>query len=179
VRDPLCRLCRLNLVQAYVESGQFDNAESLLPSVDDPRLDSLRANVSLLQGNFAEALVQFDALGERWWSRLKGRSMALYSLGLNEASLESLAELEAHDDQQSTLLIAEVHAWRQEPELALAWIEKAIEQIGPEWVLSEVLRNPVLKSYATRPPLSDWASEYDLAPDQLQAIAFDLQLPGN
>lgn len=146
VLDPLNFAGHFNLAGRYSYAGRFEEAEASLRRAADvnPAGGAVNAGLAitrLLQGRPQEALEAgrkevIDA------SRLVVVAMAEHALGHGPRSDEALAELTAGHGGSSAYNIAMVFAWRDEPERAFEWLERAYAQkdIG----LADLLIDPFL-----------------------------------
>jgi TolB-like protein/Tfp pilus assembly protein PilF len=83
--------------------------------------------VLLLQGNAHAALQETRQETEEGW-RLSGLALALHALGRRGESDGTLATLKSKYAGDMAYQIAEVHAFRGEPDLAFMWLELAYAQ---------------------------------------------------
>jgi TolB-like protein len=79
----------------------------------------------LLVGNPSAALAEARRCAPGMW-RLRGEAVAEHSLGNVAGSDAALAAFVAEFAIPSPYQVAEIHAWRGEADLAIAWLEKAI-----------------------------------------------------
>ena len=180
-RDPLCTLCVYQLAKAYRDAGRLEEAERTMRNFS---LATGRggwhtiATIRLLDGDGEGALQALSNIpdpGDPW--RLHGRAMALYSLGRDQESQSELARLEAQQTERAAGLAAEVYAWRGELDRALSAAEGIAARAKHHWKVldwtSPFLR-PVLETERGQAMLRP----YGLADEQLAAIPFAVQLPG-
>ena len=72
--------------------------------------------------------------------------------------------------------MARIYAWTGENELALEWLEKFVEERGPE-ALSGLSRG-FYKRLAHDPRFDDLLRKYGQHPDQREVIPFNFTPPG-
>jgi TolB-like protein/Flp pilus assembly protein TadD len=131
--DPLAGRTRRQLAQLLLDAGKTDEAreaaqqlESVLPN--SWASTSTLGLVALAEGNFREALTQFQRDPGPW--NLIGTAMAQHSLGNAAASQAALDQLLQDPRYPMSLAyqIAEAYAWRGERAKALEWLERAYQQ---------------------------------------------------
>jgi TolB-like protein/cytochrome c-type biogenesis protein CcmH/NrfG len=82
--------------------------------------------------------------------RLEGAAVAHFTLGQQTEARRALDELEARHAEEWAFQIAEVHAWRGEPDEAFAWLERARRQRDAGVVLM-LKTSPYLRSLRADP----------------------------
>ena len=131
--DPLGGRARRQLAQLLLDAGKTDEAreaaqqlESVLPN--SWASTNTLAMVGLAEGNFREALTQFQRDPGPW--NLIGTAMAQHSLGNAAASQAAMDQLLRDPRYPMSLAyqIAEAYAWRGERAKALEWLERAYQQ---------------------------------------------------
>jgi serine/threonine-protein kinase len=105
------------------------------------------ALILVLQGRGAEAEPYVSMEPEESWRRYAAAVVAA-SGGRGEAADDALSRLLELSDTMA-FQIAEVHAFRGEPDLAMEWLERAYLQ--RDGGLSEILTSPFLKALAGDP----------------------------
>jgi len=108
-----------------------------------PGLVGLGRNL-LLQGRAAEALATFERTSDEDYL-LWGRAAAGHSLGNADASRAALDTLVARRGESQAFAIAELHAWRGDPEAALDWLERAAARRDGS-ISGEIASDPFLRS---------------------------------
>src|SRR5678816_882391 len=98
--------------------------------------------LELQEGHAQVALDQSRRFGEVW--RQMGVAMAEHSLGHVRESQQALDELIAKYAHDWAFQIAEVYAWRGEPDKAFEWLERAYVQRDPGFAVFK--SDPTLKS---------------------------------
>jgi TolB-like protein/Tfp pilus assembly protein PilF len=88
---------------------------------------SVTGAIALAEGRYADALTEFRK-DNSTASKLIGSSMAEHSLGHAAASQAALDELIQKQGATLAYQIAEIYAWRGEPDQAFAWLERAYRQ---------------------------------------------------
>jgi serine/threonine-protein kinase len=143
-RDPLDARSWAALAFAYDARGDLELAErasrrSLAVSPEGIGLVPLGYTL-LLASKPAEAQAAFVRAPAVY--RLWGTAMAEHALGHPAAAKAALDELEAKSGHVAAMLAAEVHAWRNEKDLAFSWIDRAVA--NGEHEASMVRSHPIL-----------------------------------
>ena len=143
--EPLSALARYNLASILFSAGRIAEAGAELRSLKE--LNPVHSNhgdlhglVALLEGRFDEALA-IAVEQPREPSRLALRAMALHGLGRraeSDAALRGLME----STPLEPLLVAEVHAFRGEADLAFEWLHAAAAASPPKPWLAPSGRMP-------------------------------------
>jgi len=130
--DPLNAATRESLAQVCWAMGRQEEAEAnfkkaleLNPGLPDGH-ESLGL-VYLAQGRFQDTLVEIER--EPWAPlHLRGQAVAYYALGRKKESDTALSELIAKYQTSAAFQIADVYAFRKEPDQAFEWLERAYMQ---------------------------------------------------
>ena len=104
-----------------------------------------------------------------------GLVMAYHELGQRENSDQVLAALIEKYESGAAYNIAYVMAFRGETDRAFEWLDKAVEYGDPG--LSEILGWPLFRNIQNDPRWLPFLSSIGYAPDQLAAVAFEVQPP--
>jgi TolB-like protein/Flp pilus assembly protein TadD len=130
--DPLNDARRISLGQLCWTMGRreeteanFKKALELNPGV--PRPHELLGLVYLAQGRAQDALAEIEREPLAGW-RLQGQAITYYALGRKKESDTALAELITKYQSQGAYQIAEVYAFRGEPDQAFRWLDRAYLQ---------------------------------------------------
>jgi TolB-like protein len=166
-REPLFVYAWTDLALLHLKSGQMKAARVALSralEIDPDNRLALRhlAVMNLLDGKPQEALSAAQRNPEPLW-RTMGSALAYRDLGRDADSLAALAELERTQGHGAAFQIAEVHAWRGEPDRAMAWLERAFEHRDSGLAL-EVKGDPLLTSIRNDPRYLALLSRMNLAP---------------
>jgi TolB-like protein/Tfp pilus assembly protein PilF len=135
--DPLSATGIYNLGFRYLVAGQAADAEATMKRLLELRPDrhgahGLLGDAHLLQGRAEAALAEYEKEVDPA-GLLAGRAMAQHLRGDRAASEAALRQLLAkHGDQAK--LIAEVHAYRGEVDLAFTSLERAYQNHDPDLV---------------------------------------------
>ena len=105
----------------------------------------------LLKGEAQAALTETQKESEEAW-RLIGLTMVYHTLGRKADSDAALAELTKKYAADWAYNIAYVLAWRNEPDRAFEWLDKAVTQQDPG--LSEVAIEPLFANLHEDPALA-------------------------
>jgi serine/threonine-protein kinase len=154
--DPLSASAWMTLGMLQVGNGQGAAGErSLARALEvDPESDYARQALTvrhLAAGQPESALAESSRCSDPMW-RLRGTAMAQHDLGRPRESQAALDELVARYAAPSPFQIAEVHAWRGEPDQAFSWLEKALE--GHDSGLMLILWDPLLRKLRGDPRLA-------------------------
>ncbi len=128
----------------------------------------------LQEGRLEEALVAAQREPDEG-HRLIALAMILHSLGQAGESDAALAATIGKFADDSAYNIAYVMAWRGDADQAFEWLEKAVSYSDPG--LSEIAIQPEFASLHDDPRWLPFLSRLGMAPDQLAAISFNVQLP--
>ena len=101
--------------------------------------------------------------------------MAHHAIGRHAESDAALAGTIANYSSYAACNIASVLAWRNEPDGAFEWLEKALTQ--QDMGLSEITYEPMFETLRNDPRSLPFLSRLGKAPDQLAEIRFDVALP--
>jgi TolB-like protein/Flp pilus assembly protein TadD len=146
--DPLSSSAWSNLGAIYLSNpDQFREAREALDhalSINPEASLALHylGVLELLEGHAQVALDQSRRAGEVW--RQMGVAMAEHSLGHVRESQQALDELIAKYAHDWAFQIAEVYAWRGEPDKAFEWLERAYVQRDAGFAVFK--SDPTLKS---------------------------------
>ena len=128
-RDPLSTLGAFFLGSFYNAAGQHALARAVLQKalVAAPGAGFVARELAfteLYEGKPAAALERFVQHPQPA-VRKYGRAMALYSLGQIKESQQALDDLIAENGEDWAYQVAEVFAWRADPDHAFEWLERA------------------------------------------------------
>jgi TolB-like protein/Tfp pilus assembly protein PilF len=145
--DPLSADAWSNLGSAYfIDRNQYREAREALDRAlaINPESSFAKFNLvtlELLEGHAQEALSVSRRAGEVFSQT--SVAMAEHTLGHARESQLALDELIAKYAHDSAYQVAEVHAWRGEPDKAFEWLERAYEQ--RDGGISSIKIDPLLK----------------------------------
>ena len=159
--DPLSAPGHFNLGLYLAAVNELQEAEAQLRHARElspmPGIDSEIARVLMLQRRFEEGLAMAEQM-PAGASREQNLALAYHGMGKARDADAALARLTAMAaapgaDSDLEISVAEVHAFRGNTNLALEWIEKALEPTSPAqsnaavtWMRHEILRSPFLVS---------------------------------
>ena len=146
--DPLDTISRLQLGYVLYVASRYDEAQAELKKALDLNPQAGFVHVTLGKILIAEAKPE-QALAEiekepNDWERLTAQALVYHALGREQDSTAALAELIAKHDTDSAFQIAEVYAFRGEPDNAFEWLERAYKQ--RDTGLPEIKTDPLFKS---------------------------------
>lgn len=116
--------------------------------------------IALLRGDRDAALAHFDDSAHVL--RLAGRAAALSSAGDRVGSERELEQLRTRYGHLDAFRVAQVHAWRNEPDAAFDWLARAIAQ--REASLMYLQFDPLLAPLRTDPRFAAVLAEVKLVP---------------
>jgi len=141
--DPLNYEALSHLALAYASVNRLTEAESTMRHLLklNPDYASAHSTLSLFlmrQGKAEDALAEGEREKEDFW-RLLAKTINLSALG---KKAEADAELDAYIrnyQEMGAYQIAEIYAWRNEPDEAFNWLETAYQQRDPglAWLLND------------------------------------------
>ena len=178
-RDPLNTNGHANLGLSYLSAGRMDDAigsfRTALRLAPEYAGAQQSIGVALLMKSDAQAaLTEIQKESDEVF-RLLGLTMAYHTLGRKADSDAALAELTKKYNAHAAYNIAYVLAWRNEPDRAFEWLDKAVTQEDPG--LSEIAYNPLFANLHADPRWLPFLRKIGKAPEQLAAIKFDVKLP--
>ena len=151
--DPVSWAVHYHLGLHLYYAGHLEDAEEALQKANELKPDALLVHttaglVHLAQGRPQDALTEIQQEPNPLW-RLYGLAIAHASLGNQEEANTALGQLIEKYANVATYQIAVVHAFRNEPEKAFLWLDKAYEQRDPG--LSEMGVDPLLANIKIDP----------------------------
>lgn len=134
-RDPACSLCVTLLVRSLRALGHHREAAQHIESIAawiEPNENTYwqLGAAWLVAGEAEKALAYFDKTGRPQGENL-GRALALHDLGRQsefEAEFQSMLQAPVPPREP----IARVYAWTGQNDLAFEWLERMVEQAGPQ-----------------------------------------------
>ena len=130
--DTLCSFCYLFLGNDLYQTGQYDEADTVLQKALqlDPQqgyVHFVRGQILLARGRPQDALPEMQQEPHEGL-KLAGEAMAYHSLGRRQASEAALRKLITLHGSTGAFQIAEVYAYRGEMDKAVEWLERAYQQ---------------------------------------------------
>ncbi len=164
--DTLCSSCYLFLGNDLYQTGQYDEADTVLQKA--LQLDSQQGYIHFVRGQILLARGRpQDALAEMQQEphdglKLAGEAMAYHSLGRRQASEGALRKLITLHGSTGAYQVAEVYAYRGEVDKALDWLDRAYQQhdSGMPYVKSDGL----FKALHQNPRYLELLKKMSLAP---------------
>jgi tetratricopeptide (TPR) repeat protein len=178
--DPVSPIASFNLAKRYLAAGRAEAAEAaardaLLLSPGYSGGHFLLGRALLLQGRAEEALVAFEE-EPREAMRLAGLGVAEHELGRpdrSDAALTGLVAIAGEDPASAACLVASVHAWREEPDEAFAWLDRAYEA-GGGGALRESRSEVLLHNLHSDARWQELLARAGLSDAQLASIEFEI-----
>jgi TolB-like protein/DNA-binding winged helix-turn-helix (wHTH) protein len=129
-------------------AGRYDQAQAALQKALDlnPQVPLVHLNLGkilLAEGRPQQALAEMEK-EPSGWGKLTGLALAYRALGREQDSNAALAELIAKHHTFSAYQVAQVYAYRGEPDKSFEWLERAYEQRDAG--LTEISTDPLLKN---------------------------------
>ena len=179
LRDPSCVNCLNTLSWAHRAAGEYDKAVDILRDAvawsPDRQLIYWALGSALLQaGQPAEALAAFEKEKMAGMGQF-GRIMALHDLGRTEEFEEDFA-LWQSEGSHNLEGIARIAAWTGANDLALEYLEKVVEQDGPE-SLTGIISGGFYNRLMLDPRFHAMLRKYGQHPDQREKIPFNYTPP--
>ncbi len=128
----------------------------------------------LMQGKAAEALTEINLEPSEAF-RLIGQTAAFHALGRKAESDATLQKLNDKYVRDWSFNIAGLHAFRDEPDLAFAALDKAIAYQDPGMIL--ISTSPLLMKLHKDPRWMPLLKKLGRSPEQVKAVRFDFKLP--
>jgi len=133
--DPLNYAALNQLSSAYEQLGRLDEAEKTIRHLltlnpDYVTAHSTLAYLLLRQGKAEQALAECENEREDFWRSL-GKAITLHSLGRKAEADAELASYVQLNHEFGAYQIGEIYAWRNEPDDAFQWLDKAYQQRDP------------------------------------------------
>jgi TolB-like protein/tetratricopeptide (TPR) repeat protein len=169
--DPLSSGIWSDLAMLLNADGDFAGAEAagrrcLQASPDNPVCGRYLGMALLHQGRPAEALALFDR-NSYVFHRLDGLSIAYHRMGQAQQSQAALDELVAKYSLSAAFQIAEVHAFRGEPDATFEWLERA--RIQHDGGLKYVRFDEVFQGLHADPRWKPFLAKLNLTTDRTRA----------
>lgn len=179
--DPLVASGHHNLGLAYFRARRWDEAIASNRAVLRLSPDYIGAQyyigAALLFKDEAEAALECFTRERDEEYRVKGSALAMHMLGREQESQARLTELEQRWGNEWPSEVAQAYAYTGDVEMAFQWLGRAVAQ--NEEGLSEQFLHPFYTSLHNDPRWADFLQRVGSSPAQLEAIEFDVELPGN
>jgi TolB-like protein/Tfp pilus assembly protein PilF len=145
-RDPVILPHLLGLGLLYEFSGDYDESlivyrQLLALNPDYPAVHAYRARVKIAQDKPESALREADQETDAFWKRY-ARILALIALERFDEAEPLLDQMIQENAYEAAFQIAEIHAFRGDPDSAFEWLERAYEQ--RDGGMSEIVGNQLL-----------------------------------
>ena len=179
--DPVNPVGYFNLGAGYLYAGRYDDAIDALETAlqFSPRRiggNYLLGQALLLKGDTENVLATMEQESHDVM-RLLGRVIGHYAAGDTETADRLLTELTENYAQDAAYNIAYVYAWRGLADPAFDWLQKAVTHGDPG--LSDVAVERLFSPSRSDPRWLPFLESIGKAPAQLDAITFDVRLPGS
>jgi tetratricopeptide (TPR) repeat protein len=155
--DPLDSTSRLQLGYVLYVTSRYDEAQAELQKALGLNSQAVFVHATLGKVLIAKHMPQ-QALAEiekepSDWGKLAGLVLAYHAIGREQDSNAALAELIAKHRTDSAYQIAQVYAFRGEPNKSFEWLERAYEQRDAG--LPEMKTDPLLNNLRHDPRYTD------------------------
>jgi TolB-like protein/DNA-binding winged helix-turn-helix (wHTH) protein/Flp pilus assembly protein TadD len=146
--DPLDNISRLQLGYRLYVASRYDEAQAELQKALDlnprsPFVHFVLGKVLIAKARPQQALAEIEKESSEW-GKLTGQALVYHALGREQDSTAALVELIAKHDTDSAFQIAEVYAFRGEPDNTFEWLERAYKQ--RDTGLPEIKTDPLFKN---------------------------------
>ena len=137
-RDPYCVSCLRKLVQSAIAAGRREEAALVLDELSSRASNAVElwgiGVAYLAVGRPEKALQHFERIDEEspHIDREFARALALHSLGRTQEFATILRRKESGYPEVSAEGIARLYAWSGQADEAFFWLEKMVEDQGPE-----------------------------------------------
>lgn len=164
-RDPLLASSQSYLAHLLYCAGEYEKAEVTLQKALELNPHKTydhftHSEILIQQGNPQEALVQIEQEPDVSW-RLTGEALAYYRLGRRMDSDAALMQLVQDHKQHMAYQIAEIYAYRGEPDRAFEWLDRAYLQHDSG--MRELKIDPLLKDLHRDPRYLEMLKKMHLA----------------
>jgi TolB-like protein/DNA-binding winged helix-turn-helix (wHTH) protein/Tfp pilus assembly protein PilF len=151
--DPLDAHSWAGIGEMEFRAGKLDEAEADLKKAHELRPDDFLSSVFLseiyvMQGRPQNALPEIERIGYPEM-RLFLYAIAYHALGREKEADAALGELISKYEAVDTYLIAEIYAFRNQPDEAFEWLDKACANHNDGLIFAKV--DPLLKSLHSDP----------------------------
>jgi TolB-like protein len=180
-RDPYCVNCLRRLTRAAIAAGRRDEAALVLEELgsrSNSAFDFWSIGVAYLaSGRPEKALQYFDRIDDESPEIDKGfaRAFALFSLGRNDEFEAFLREQVAGYPDNSAEGIARLYAWSGQPDEAFSWLDKMVEDQGPESVIS--VKTELYDPIKSDPRWTAFLEKYGASDRDFANLRFNPQYP--
>jgi tetratricopeptide (TPR) repeat protein len=162
--DPLNAHSWAGLGEMEFRMGKLDEAEADLKKARELRPDDFLSSVFLseiyvIQGRPQNALPEIERVGYPG-ARLFLYAIAYHALGREKESDAALGELISKYEAIDTYLIAEVYAFRNQPDEAFKWLDRAYAKHNDGLIYTKV--EPLLKSLHSDPRFASLLKKLNL-----------------
>ncbi|MGD1976862.1 MAG: tetratricopeptide repeat protein [Gammaproteobacteria bacterium] len=183
-RDPVNSKLHYNMGLAYIFARRFDEASesfdrALALSPDNELGGYFRAFTDFLRGQCGSFVEKTEALSTATGNdvyRLIGHSLCYPGMDREAEAAQALESLEDEFGDRYTTWVAAVHARQGRADDAFEWLERAYRMNGPGQMLG-VPHGVMFESLHDDPRWEPLLEKLGLAPGQLAAIEFDVELP--
>ena len=178
-RDPVNAVGHFNLGVTYMVANRLDESIASLESTLRlaPKFNQVHnylAVAHLLKGDYETAL-EISQQSPLEHYRLSGRALAYFALGEQEKSDAALAELIDQHSERRAFVIATVHAYRNEPDQALEWLDKAIDDGNPSVI--DTSHEPLFVGLREDPRWPPLIESLGQSPEQKAEVSIEVALP--
>jgi TolB-like protein/Flp pilus assembly protein TadD len=178
-RDPVNPVAHDSLAMSYLSAGRFEEAMAEFQAEVSLSPGSINAHAMigevLLHKNDAQAALAEVQKEADEGSRLVELSMANHALGRKAESDAALAEAISKYGNTMAYFIAFAYAYRGEADRAFEWLDTAFERHDPS--LGSISNYPMFGRLQSDPRWLPFLRKVGVAPEQLEAIKFEVKLP--
>jgi len=133
--DPLRARIVIFLGNLLYYAGRYEEADAALRKALElnpqaSAVHTIRGKLFISQGHLQEALAEME-LEPSDWDKYTGLAMVYHALGRTNDSQSELEQLIATHKSDCAYQIAEVYAYRGDPDNAFEWLDRAYDQRDP------------------------------------------------
>jgi len=179
-RDPLCAMCYDNVVNPYVQLGDYASAKDRLHEQLALTPDSVSAKmnlgeVHLFAGETERALEFFSEVHAVSGLVVPGHLAVLHDLGRHE-EFEALLPMGIElAEEGNPLVIAQLYAWIGDKDEAFRWFDKRNRVNG--WVIRSHLGRAWYRKLRDDPRWQALLEEYQMTDEIFESLDLDIRLP--
>lgn len=175
LEDPVSPWPYTNLSNYLIITGDLSSADLALSkaiklSPTNEKARWLQSMLRLIEGQAEVAMDLASAIANDEM-RSFAQSMGYFAVGDLHSSDEQLQLHINEYGDHSAYNIAEIYAFRDEPELAFQWLEKAFD--NHDTTLAGIKRNPHLRKLRHHPKMQPFLSKIGLSDEQVARIKLD------
>lgn len=180
-RDPNCAACLRRLVKAAIASGRRNEAALVLEELASRSNDDVglwNVGVAYLAAGLPERALHYFEQVDEDSEVVDGefaRSLALFSLGRQQEFETILRRKKSGYPENNAEGIARLYAWSEQADEAFFWLEKMVEDDGPESV--ELIKTELYEPIKSDPRWAAFLEKYGAEDRSFNNVRFEPQYP--